>query len=96
MTRQESIRKAVEIYRKFRGHNPSQIIIAPPLKINTAVRLGKMVGVIYESDRERRGKPTRYIHFIDKPYPDLDVDVETKRLFTSGGRIRVTRFGLVG
>lgn len=93
MTINRSLKKAIKLYRDFRGRNPTAIVVQPPIKTKVAVRLGKLIGLIYESDRG--GKKERYIHFTREPYPDLNADPDNHRLFTTGGRMKVTKFGLV-
>lgn len=91
----DEINQAIKLYQKFRGHNPSRIVLLPDLKIKTAVKLGKLIGLIYESDRDQKGKMERYIHFTKRPYPNLMADTRTHRVFTIGGKMKVTKRGLV-
>ncbi len=89
------IKQAVRLYKNFRGYDPDRIIILPDLNIETAIHLGKLIGVIYENDREQKGKLERFIHHNKRPYPELLADTKTHRLFTDGGRMRVTKHGLI-
>lgn len=89
------IKRATKLYRDFRGYDPDRIIVLPELKIETAIHLGKLVGIIYENDRDEKGKIERFIHETKRPYPDLLADTKTHRLFTDGGRMRITKYGLI-
>jgi hypothetical protein len=58
------------------------------------VRLGRLKGVIYSSDRGGRGMKT-YIHFMNTP-PMLACDTHGRQLYVLGGRYRVTERGIEG
>lgn len=96
MSQKALINKAVKIYRSFMGRDPSRVFVMPPTNTKVAVNLGKLIGVVYASDRGHKGKWTLYQHELKSPYPDLLGDAKTHRLFTQGGRVRITNLGLVG
>jgi len=62
---------------------------------STVVRLGRLVGVIYASDRGSCGRQRTFVHFMDDP-PTLAADVDGTQLYVLGGRYRVTERGLEG
>lgn len=60
------------------------------------VKLGRLRGLIYTSDKGRCGQPPRtYIHFM-KTMPLLACDPAGKQLHILGGRYRVTARGIEG
>jgi hypothetical protein len=59
------------------------------------VRLGRLKGLIYSSDRGQPGQPRTFIHFLETP-PQLACDGAGKQLYILGGRYRVTRRGIEG
>jgi hypothetical protein len=59
------------------------------------VKLGKLKGLIYTSDRGQCGRPRTFVHFMETP-PVLAANPEGTQLHILGGRYRVTRKGIVG
>jgi len=59
------------------------------------IRLGRLRGVIYASDRGQRGCPRNFVHFFDRP-PTLACDGRGEQMFIIGGRYRITRRGIEG
>jgi hypothetical protein len=59
------------------------------------VRLGRLKGLIYSSDRGRRGRPRTFVHFLETP-PMLACNEAGSQLYILGGRYRVTRRGIEG
>jgi hypothetical protein len=60
------------------------------------VKLGRLRGLIYTSDKGRCGQPPRtYIHFMNT-MPLLACDPAGKQLHILGGRYRVTARGIEG
>jgi len=65
--------------------------VIPPV----VVELGKLVGLIYRSDKDQPGRPQTYIHFMEEP-PRLVSNVEGRQLYIVGGSYRVTAQGIEG
>jgi hypothetical protein len=59
------------------------------------VRLGRLKGLIYSSDRGQQGRPRTFVHFLETP-PMLACDEAGTQLYILGGRYRVTRRGIEG
>jgi hypothetical protein len=59
------------------------------------VKLGRLRGLIYRSDRGCRGRPRTFIHFMERP-PLLACNTGGSQLYILGGRYRVTRRGIEG
>jgi len=59
------------------------------------VQIGRLKGVIYSSDRGRRGRSRTYVHFMETP-PTLACDPGGTQLYVIGGRYRVTPRGIEG
>ena len=59
------------------------------------VELGELRGLIYRSDKGRRGRPQTFIHFMETP-PRLTCDAAGKQLYIVGGNYRVTEQGIEG
>jgi hypothetical protein len=59
------------------------------------VKLGRLRGLIYTSDKGRCGQPRTYVHFMES-MPLLACDPAGKQLHILGGRYRVTARGIEG
>jgi len=59
------------------------------------VQLGRLKGLIYGSDRGKRGDVKTYIHFMETP-PLLTCDPSGRQLYIVGGKYRVTARGIEG
>jgi hypothetical protein len=59
------------------------------------VQLGTLRGVIYSAQKDCRGRPKTYIHFMERP-PLLACDPGGRQLYVVGGRYRITRRGIEG
>ena len=57
--------------------------------------LGELRGVIYRSDRGRRGCPRTFIHWFES-LPLLTCDLAGQALHIVGGRYRITPRGIEG
>jgi hypothetical protein len=66
----------------------------PPPLSTTAAELGKLVGVVYRSDKFD-GKSRDYEHDFSKPLPSLVTDPLGKGLHVVGGRYKITSDGIV-
>ncbi len=91
------MRQGMRLYRTFNRFGPSSIVmirqsrVIPPV----VVELGKLVGLIYRSDKDQPGRPQTYIHFMEEP-PRLVSNVEGRQLYIVGGSYRVTAQGIEG
>jgi hypothetical protein len=84
------------LFSRFHRFAPERVIAARvPAMPSRLVRLGRLVGVIYASDRGQRGRERTFVHFMDEP-PMLAADVDGTQLFVIGGRYRVTGRGIEG
>lgn len=59
------------------------------------VKLGRLRGLIYTSDKGRCGQPRTYVHFMEN-MPLLACDPAGKQLHILGGHYRVTARGIEG
>jgi len=59
------------------------------------VKLGRLRGLIYTSDKWQRGRPRTYVHFMEDR-PLLACDPRGTQLHIVGGRYRVTARGIEG
>ena len=91
------LRQADSLFREFHDFPPDRIFkrrcprpVAPFL-----VRVGRLKGVIYSSDRGQCGRPRTFVHFMKTP-PVLAANPEGTQLYILGGRYRVGRKGIVG
>jgi hypothetical protein len=92
-----SSKQAHALFRQFHCfpaekvvHHQQRRVIPPVL-----VHLGDLKGLIYRSDRSRRGCLKTYIHFMETP-PLLACDPEGRQLYILGGNYRVTGRGIEG
>jgi hypothetical protein len=89
--------QAAALYRTFNGFAPKRMRtvrhdrLMPPV----VVELGELVGLIYRSDKYKRGQPSTYIHFMEVP-PTLASDPQGTQLYVVGGNYRVTSRGIEG
>jgi hypothetical protein len=96
--RGSNVAAAAKTVRMFQDRGPIPVkakrMKAPtPLK-DTAAELGKLVGVVYRSDKFD-GKTRDYEHDFSKPLPSLVTDPEGRGLHVVGGRYKVTPDGIV-
>jgi hypothetical protein len=85
------------LFERFHLFKPGLITPARCRRVmpDIVVRLGKLRGVIYSSDRGQRGCPRNFVHFFDRP-PTLACDGRGEQIFIIGGRYRITRRGIEG
>lgn len=85
------------LFRAFHGFAADRVLRARHARLvpRELVDLGRLCAVIYESDRGCRGRPRRFIHFMETP-PRLACDPRGRQLFIVGGSYRVTRRGIEG
>ena len=91
------LRQARSLFRDFHafGPDPFPRRNLVPARPRFLVRLGKLKGLIYTSDRGQCGRPRTFVHLMDTP-PVLAANPEGTQLHILGGRYRVTRKGIVG
>jgi hypothetical protein len=89
--------RARELFERFHA-------FAPPLLQrqrctreipDVLVKLGRLRGLIYTSDKGRCGQPRTYVHFMET-MPLLACDPLGRQLHILGGRYRVTARGIEG
>jgi len=92
----EELTDARTLFERFHDFAPPTILRrrCPPMP-PVLVKLGRLRGVIYSSDKWQSGKPRTYIHFMDRP-PLLACDPTGTQLHIVGGRYRVTARGIEG
>lgn len=79
MRRKKSLKKAVELYTRFHwGRFPKRVSRVKLYIPDTYVFLGKLLAVIYLSDKD--GSPKPYIHFFGKGEP-LQLTCEDGEIF---------------
>lgn len=85
------------LFETFHHYPPARLIYQRCRRLTPSVlvRLGKLKGLIYSSDRGQRGQPRTFVHFLRTP-PLLACDEEGTQLYVLGGRYRVTRRGIEG
>ena len=88
------IRDAISLFENFTGHEAKWVErIVKPKFPSVALRVGKCIGVMYETTRD--GKKERYIHEFKKgAAPDLIASFDGKRIFLLGGNYHFTDAGI--
>ena len=89
--------RAAALFTRFHAYAPTRVDrVRTGWRLpSTVVRLGRLVGVIYASDRGSCGRERTFVHFMDDP-PMLATDVDGTQLYVLGGRYGVTERGLEG
>jgi hypothetical protein len=92
-----AIAEAQSKYCEIRSHWPDHILRIPCMRVipRVLVHVGELRGLIYASDRGRRGVKRTYVHFMEHP-PILACNPRGDRLYVVGGRYRITRRGIEG
>ena len=68
MKEKKALKEAVRLYKEFQwGKLPKRITKVKMVFTDAFVHLGKLLGVVYLSDKS--GKPEPYIHFFGKEEP---------------------------
>jgi len=85
------------LYCRFSTAEPGRLLRVrhPRLMPEAVAELGRLVGVIYRSDRATPGQPRTYLHFMRDP-PRLVSDAAGKQLYVVGGTYKVTSRGIEG
>ena len=96
-TRCDDFDRAHRLFERFHA-------FAPPVLLrqrcerripDVLVKLGRLRGLIYTSDKGRCGQPRTYVHFMET-MPTLACDPAGTQLHILGGRYRVTARGIEG
>jgi len=85
------------LFRRFHCFPDSEIVRRRCQRLipKVLVKVGRLRGLIYSSDRGRPQCDRSYIHFMDDP-PLLVCDPQGKQLYIVGGNYRVTHRGIEG
>lgn len=85
------------LFERFHRFAPPAILHrrCPRLMPRVLVKLGRLRGLIYTSDKGSRGRPRTYVHFM-RTMPLLVCNPEGTQLHILGGRYRVTARGIEG
>jgi hypothetical protein len=91
------VREAFDLYRAFNQFGPSRVVRLRHRRVMPAVvlELGKLVGLIYRSDKWQAGRPRTFIHFMEEP-PRLVSNAAGTQLYVVGGNYRITQRGIEG
>lgn len=94
--RGQAVAAGAALYRRVSQFPPRTLtrVHWPRVMPSVVVELGRLVAVVYRSDKWV-GHPRTYIHRMDDP-PRLVSDVHGRRLFVVGGSYRVTERGIEG
>lgn len=94
----DDIDRAVAFREKFHWGIPAKSVgvrqISKPPR--AAVKLGKLEGVIYKTQKKGNKGKVSYIHEFEENIPDLLMDIDNKRLHIAGGSYTVTEDGITG
>lgn len=90
-TLRAKVAQAARLSRAFHGKKPDRIVRAKAPETKVGMRLGKLLGVIYEVP-----DGTRYMHeFRGQAQPTLAATHDGRQLIVQGGRYRMTGRGIV-
>lgn len=94
-TQQTKIKKAVELYENFSGHEAEHVgSVNLPGNPGVAIAVGEIEGIIYNTVRD--GVKERYIHkFKASARPLFCVSFDGKQLLLVGGSYDFTERGIV-
>jgi hypothetical protein len=93
----DALTRGRQLFERFHCFAPDRMLPARVERPSpqTLVRIGRLVGLIYRSDRGQRGRERTFVHFMEEP-PMLAANAQGTQLFVIGGRYRVTARGLEG
>ena len=85
------------LFRRFHRFPDSGMVRCSHRRLipQVLVKLGRLRGLIYSSDRGQPGCDRTFIHFMETP-PLLACDPEGTQLYIIGGNYRVTHRGIEG
>lgn len=91
------VEKGLELFRDWSGREAGAVDVreVPDGTPAVLVQLGELVGVAYRSDKWG-GRPRKYFHETERPWPLLCSSADGRRLFILGGAVTVRPEGLVG
>lgn len=93
-----AVARAARAFRTWQDRGPIPIrtkkMRAPKPLTGAAAELGKLVAVVYRSDKYT-GKETDYEHDFGTPLPSLVSDPDAKGLHIVGGRYKITADGII-
>ena len=93
----DCLQRGRDLFRRFHCFSESGIIHSPCRRVipKVLVKLGRLRGLIYSSDRGQPQCDRTYIHFMETP-PLLACDPQGRQLYVLGGNYRVTHRGIEG
>jgi hypothetical protein len=93
----QCVQQGIDLYRAFNRFGPSRMRIVDHVRVipPIVVELGKLVGLMYRSDKGQPGQPRTYIHQMEDP-PRLVSNIEGTQLYIVGGSYQVTPRGIEG
>jgi hypothetical protein len=96
-TSTSTVDEGIGLYQTFKRFGPSHAITVrhPRTVPPVVVELGRLVGLIYRSDKWQPGHQRTFIHFMESP-PRLTCDTAGTQLYVVGGRYRITDRGIEG
>lgn len=88
---------AAALFSRFHRLRPDRVLRMRYRRVmpRVLVQLGRLRGVIYSAQKDCRGRPKTYIHFMERP-PLLACDTRGRQMYILGGRYRVTSRGIEG
>jgi hypothetical protein len=91
------LRDACSLFERFHRYAPDLVARSSCRRTipEVLVKIGKLRGLIYSSDKGERGCPKSYIHFMEDE-PLLACDANGTQLYILGGNYQVTRRGIEG
>lgn len=94
---QNQLKTSKSLFKQFHRFPENKIIRTHHNRLipKVLVKLGKLKGIIYSSDKMQRGHPRTYSHFMKTP-PILTSDPTGSQLYIIGGRYRITPNGIEG
>ena len=92
-----SSNRATALYHTFNRFGPSRLVRVRHSREVPAVvvEIGKLVGLIYRSEKWQEGQPRNFIHVMEDP-PRLACNAAGTQLYVIGGHYRVTERGIEG
>jgi hypothetical protein len=95
--RRADIARARRLFERFHSFAPPVLLRhrCPRQMSGVLVKVGRLRGLIYTSDKGCPGRPLTYIHFMET-MPLLACDPDGRQLHILGGRYRVTARGIEG
>ena len=91
------IDQGIGLYHRFNRFGPARLVrVRHPREVPAVVvEIGRLVGVIYRSEKWQAGQPRNFIHVMEDP-PRLACNPAGTQLYVIGGSYRVTDRGIEG